>query len=134
MSLKYLKHVFKWRDKSEIVFNLQWVFFFSLYRIFVWLFYLEISSGIFKNPQKLPTFISVHTNLDINIKVSNVYLNVKIRSLIHLTALIHNSLSLRNLNCIFDYVKPHTANHSQNIQFNYSNNFIYNNYLIYNIV
>ena len=69
-----------------------------------------------------------------DVKVSNIYLNVKIKSLIHLTAPTHNLLSLRNLNGIFDHVKPHTANHGQNMQFHYSNNFINNNHLIYNIV
>ena len=74
----------------------------------MWLFYLEISNEIFKDSQKLSTFISVPTNLDINVKVSNVYLNVKIRSLIHLTTHTYNSLSLRNFNYIFEHVKPHT--------------------------
>jgi len=69
-----------------------------------------------------------------NVKISNVYLNVKIRSLIHLIAPTHNSLFLRNLNYIFDYVKPHTTNHGQNMQFHYLNNFINNNHLIYNIM
>ena len=68
-----------------------------------------------------------------NVKVSNVYSNVKIKSFIHLTTPIHNSLSLRNLNCIFDHVQPHIANHGQNMQFHYSNNFNNNN-LMYNIV
>ena len=59
---------------------------------------------------------------------SSVYLNIKISSLIYLIAFTHNSLSLKNLNYMFDRVKYHTTNHGQSMQFHYSNNFIINNF------